>query len=83
MSITITASKKEGGNPLMERLKMTNYETVKTPDFTWKVYRLEDGEVGFGSKKEVITRKYWEATFAQSSHAKDFIEFLKQKKEVK
>ena len=58
---------------------MANYKIEKTPDFTWMVFRLEKGEIGFGSKKEVITREYWEATFALPTAAKSYIEFLQNK----
>ena len=42
-----------------------NFEIVKDPDFTWKVFRIEDA-----------TRRYWVATFEQSTHAKLFVELL-------
>lgn len=54
-----------------------NFEIIKTPDFTWKVYRLEEYESGFGSDKEKAVRQYWVATFEQASHAKMFVEILK------
>ena len=59
---------------------MSNFEVVKAPDFTWKVFRLEDYESGFGDKKEKATRQYWVATFEQVTHAKDFVEFLTNKR---
>jgi hypothetical protein len=61
---------------------MKNYEIVKTPEFTWKVFRIVN-EVQHrtdGKEPHSYVRKYWEATFAYPAHAEDFVEFLKQKK---
>ena len=56
---------------------MSNYEIVKTPEFTWKVFRLEEYKDGIGSNKETKFRQFWVATFESSKDANSFVEYKK------
>ena len=52
---------------------MSHYEILKSSDFTYKVFRLEEYQDGFGPVKETRFKRFWVATFDSPLDANGFV----------
>jgi len=57
---------------------MSNFEIIKTPDFTYDVFRNETEVSNHPANKEPYSyvRKYWVASFDYHKHAVAFVKSL-------